>query len=153
MQPLFSPAVNYNTEFPQLGSGHRPQISIEQSPRSLPQQMRGPWPVQSAPSPVGYGPPDGMMTSFNPNHVGSHPGSSMYMHPSQYPLPMRPGISLVHLHEHVQFFAQVGTLTCIIVWFFTLLVIVWIKMLHVCNFDPAHKNNLKLAAKTFDWVI
>ena len=123
MQPLFSPAVNYNTEFPQLGSGHRPQISIEQSPRLVPQQMRGPWPVLSAPSPVGYGPPDGMMTSFNPSRVGSHPGSSMYMHPSQYSLPLRPGISLVHPHEHVQFLAQVGALTYIIIWFFTFLII------------------------------
>ncbi|ONK71258.1 uncharacterized protein A4U43_C04F6590 [Asparagus officinalis] len=108
MQPLFSPAVNYNTEFPQLGSGPRPQISIEPPPRSVPQQMRGPWPgqaVQSAPSPVGYG-PDGMMASFNPSRVGSHPGSSVYMHPSQYSLPLRPGVSFVHPHEHVQLFAQ-----------------------------------------------
>ena len=117
MQPLFSPAVNYNTEFPQLGSGHRPQISIEQSLRPVPQQMRGgPWPVQSAPSPVGYGPPDGMMASFNPSRVGSHPGSSMYMHPSLYSFPLRPGISPVHPREHVQFFAQVDTLTYIIVY-------------------------------------
>lgn len=105
MQPLFSPAVNYNTEFPQLGSGHRPQISIEQSPRPIPQQMRGPWPVQSAPSPVGYGPPDGMLASFNPRRVGSHPASSVYMHPSHYSLPLRPGFSFVHPHD-VQLFTQ-----------------------------------------------
>lgn len=113
MQPLFSPAVNYSTEFPQLGSSHRPQIPIEQSPCPVPQQIRGPWPVQSVPAPVGYGPPDGVMTSFNPSHVGSRPASTIYMRPSHYSLPMRPGISFVHPREHVQVFAQVTM--CIVV--------------------------------------
>lgn len=29
MQPLFSPAVSYNTEFPQLESGHKAQIPVD----------------------------------------------------------------------------------------------------------------------------
>ncbi|CAD5162939.1 unnamed protein product [Musa acuminata subsp. malaccensis] len=29
MQPLFSPVVNYNTEFPQLESGHKAQIPVD----------------------------------------------------------------------------------------------------------------------------
>ncbi|RVW36961.1 hypothetical protein CK203_103675 [Vitis vinifera] len=45
IQPMYTPAVNYNTEFPQLGSAHRPQISTEHQPRPLPQHLSGPWPA------------------------------------------------------------------------------------------------------------
>ncbi|KAJ6838934.1 uncharacterized protein M6B38_317470 [Iris pallida] len=105
IQPLFSPAVNYNTEFPQLGSGHRPQISVEHQPRPF-QHMRGTWTATSTPGAVGYGPPDAMMPPFNLNRVGPHPTSSIYMHSSQYSVPLRPGMSFVLPHEHVQPFAQ-----------------------------------------------
>ncbi|KAJ6803295.1 uncharacterized protein M6B38_107775 [Iris pallida] len=106
IQPLFSPSVNYNTEFPQLGSGHRPQISMEHQPRPIPQNMRGPWPATSTPGAIGYGPPEAMMPAFNLNRIGSHPTSSMYMHSSQYSVPFHPDISFVLPHEHVQPFAQ-----------------------------------------------
>ncbi|KAG9458951.1 hypothetical protein H6P81_003459 [Aristolochia fimbriata] len=106
IQPLYAPALNYNTEFPQLGSAsHRPQMApIE--PRPIPQpHLRGPWgATTNAPSPIGYGPPDNLMAPpppFNPGHVGAHSTSAIYhLHSSQYPCP-RPGITYVHPHEHV----------------------------------------------------
>ncbi|XP_026660244.1 R3H domain-containing protein 2-like [Phoenix dactylifera] len=106
MQPMFSPAVNYNTEFPQLGSSHRPQIPIEHQPRHIPQHLRGPWSATSGPSAISYGHPDGMMASFNANQVGAPSTSSVYMHSSQYSDPPCPRMSFVHYHEHVQPFAQ-----------------------------------------------
>ncbi|XP_010912260.1 uncharacterized protein [Elaeis guineensis] len=105
MQPMFSPAVNYNTEFPQLGSTHRPQIPIEHQPRHVPQHLQGSWSAASGPA-IGYGHPEGLMASFNTNHVGTPSTSSVYMHSSQYSVPPRPGMSFVHSHEHVQPFAQ-----------------------------------------------
>ncbi|KAJ6800870.1 uncharacterized protein M6B38_202405 [Iris pallida] len=106
IQPLFLPSVNYNTEFPQLGSGHRPQISIEHQPQPIPQHIHGPWPSTSTPGAIGYGPPEAMIPTFDVNRIGSHPTSSMYMHSSQYSVPFRPGISFVRPHELVQPFAQ-----------------------------------------------
>ncbi|KAF8403265.1 hypothetical protein HHK36_011366 [Tetracentron sinense] len=100
MQPMYSPALNYTTEFPQLGSAHRPQISVEHQPRPIPQHLHGPWPTASTPAGIGYGPPETMMASFIPNHVGSHSTSAIYMHSSQYPCP-RNGVPFIHLHEHV----------------------------------------------------
>ncbi|XP_043720048.1 cAMP-regulated phosphoprotein 21-like [Telopea speciosissima] len=105
MQPMYSPALNYNTEFPQLGSGHRPQISMDHQPRPIPQHLRGPW-APSNPAGIGYGPPETMMASFNPNHVGAHSTSAIYLPSSHYPCP-RPGMPFVHPHEHMhQPFAQ-----------------------------------------------
>ncbi|KAJ4970901.1 hypothetical protein NE237_004000 [Protea cynaroides] len=104
MQPMYSPALNYNTEFPQLGAAHRPQISIDHQPRPIPQHLRGPW-AASNPAGIGYGPPETMMAQFNPNHVGAHSTSAIYL-PSHYPCP-RPGMTFVHPHEHMhQPFAQ-----------------------------------------------
>ncbi|XP_077241250.1 uncharacterized protein LOC143881839 [Tasmannia lanceolata] len=106
MQPMYSPALNYNTEFPQLGPAHRPQIPIDHQPRSIPQHMRGPWAAGSSPTAIGYGPPESMMAPFNPNHVGPHSTSPIYLHSSQYACP-RPGMTFVHPHEYVhQPFAQ-----------------------------------------------
>eukprot|EP00268_Persea_americana_P056392 TRINITY_DN664_c0_g2_i2.p1 TRINITY_DN664_c0_g2~~TRINITY_DN664_c0_g2_i2.p1 ORF type:complete len:490 (+),score=105.94 TRINITY_DN664_c0_g2_i2:390-1859(+) len=110
MQPMYSPALNYNTEFPQLGSAHRPQISIEHQPRSIHQHMRGPWTPTSNPTAIGYPPPESMLAPppppFSPNHVGAHSTSAIYMHSSQYGCP-RPGMPYVHPSEHVhQPFAQ-----------------------------------------------
>jgi len=87
MQPMFSPAINYNTEFPQLGSSHGPQIPIEHQPRHIPQHLRGPWPLTSGSSAISYGHPEGVMTSFNANHVGAPSTSSVFMHSSQYSVP------------------------------------------------------------------
>ncbi|XP_008783999.1 R3H domain-containing protein 1-like [Phoenix dactylifera] len=106
MQPMFSPAVNYNTEFPQLGSSHRPQIPIEHQPRHIPQHLPGPWSAASGPA-IGYGHAEGLMASFNTNHVGTPSTSSVYVHSSQYSVPPHPGMSFVHSREHVQPFAQI----------------------------------------------
>ncbi|PIN08721.1 hypothetical protein CDL12_18710 [Handroanthus impetiginosus] len=53
IQPMYAPALNYNTEFPQLGSSHRPTISSEHQPRPLPQHLPGPWVAPSAPAGMG----------------------------------------------------------------------------------------------------
>nr|DAD48581.1 TPA_asm: hypothetical protein HUJ06_018518 [Nelumbo nucifera] len=100
MQPMYTPALNYNTEFPQLGSAHRPQISVDHQSRAIPQHLRGPWVSTSNPAGIGYGPPETMMTPFNPNPVGAHSSSAIYLHSSQYTVP-RPGMPYVHPHEHV----------------------------------------------------
>ncbi|KAL0910444.1 hypothetical protein M5K25_021428 [Dendrobium thyrsiflorum] len=102
MQPLYAPAVNYNSEFPQLGSIHRPQISIEHQPRPTPQQLRGTWPTSSTASAVNYGPPEGLMAQYNPSHVGAHPTSSIFLHSSQFSGPPRP-MPFLHAHEQVQY--------------------------------------------------
>ncbi|XP_075643943.1 uncharacterized protein LOC142615129 [Castanea sativa] len=101
MQPMYSPALNYNTEFPQLGATHRPQISTEHQPRALPQHLPAPWAGPSTPTgPIGYGHPEAMMTPFNPNHVGARSTSAIYLHSSQYPC-QRPGMPFIHPHEQV----------------------------------------------------
>ncbi|KAF5201302.1 R3h domain containing protein [Thalictrum thalictroides] len=106
MQPLYSPAVNYNTEFPQLGTAHRPQISLEHQPRPIPQHIRGPWPGTTTAAGIGYGHPESMMASFSPNHVGAQSTSAIYLHSSHYSCP-RPGMPYMHPHEHFhQHFVQ-----------------------------------------------
>ncbi|KAL5976366.1 hypothetical protein ACLOJK_020697 [Asimina triloba] len=91
VQPMYSPALNYNTEFPQLGSAHRPQISIEHQARPIPQHMRGPWAPTSTPT-ISYGPPGSIISPYNST-------SAVYLHSSQYACP-RPGMAF-HPHEHV----------------------------------------------------
>ncbi|EEF37398.1 uncharacterized protein LOC8285657 [Ricinus communis] len=105
MQPLYTPALNYNTEFPQLGSSHRPQISAEHQPQPLPQHLPGPWAAPSAPAGMSYGHPETMMQPFNPNQIGARSTSAVYLHSSQYPC-QRPGMPFIHPHEHVQPFSQ-----------------------------------------------
>ncbi|KAK8662200.1 hypothetical protein V6N13_091787 [Hibiscus sabdariffa] len=100
MQPMYTPAINYNTEFPQLGSTHRPQISPEHQPRPLPQHIPGPWVAPPTATGISYGHPETMMPPFNPNHVGARSTSAIYLHSSQYPL-QRPGMPFIHPHEHV----------------------------------------------------
>ncbi|KAI3793531.1 hypothetical protein L1987_36150 [Smallanthus sonchifolius] len=105
IQPLYAPVLNYNTEFPQLGSAHRSPISTEHQPRPLPQHLPGTWiPVPpSPPAGIGYRPPDAMMTPFSPNHAGPHSASTLYM---QYPC-QRPGMTFIHPREQVhQHYAQ-----------------------------------------------
>lgn len=107
MQPMYSPAVNYNTEFPQLGSVHRPQVSTEHQPRPLPQHIHGPWTAPSGQTGLGYGHPDTMMAPFNPNHVGPRSTSAVYMHSPQYPCQRPVGLPFIHHHEHFhQAFSQ-----------------------------------------------
>uniref|UniRef100_A0A5B7AFP8 R3H domain-containing protein 2-like n=1 Tax=Davidia involucrata TaxID=16924 RepID=A0A5B7AFP8_DAVIN len=98
--PMYSPALNYNTEFPQLGSAHRPPISAEHQPRPLPQHLPGPWAAASTPAGIGYGHPETMMTPYSPNHVGARSTSAIYLHSTQYPC-QHPGIPFIHPHEQV----------------------------------------------------
>lgn len=100
MQPMYTPAINYNTEFPQLGSTHRPQLSTEHQPRPLPQHMPGPWAAPSNATGINYGHPETIMPPFNQNHVGTHATSAIYLHSSQYPC-QHPGMPFIHPHEHV----------------------------------------------------
>lgn len=99
MQPMYTPALNYNTEFPQLGSSHRPQISPDHQPRPLPQHLPGQWVAPSNPTGIGYGHPETMMTAFNPSHVSARSTSAIYLH-SQYPC-QQPGMPFIHPHEQV----------------------------------------------------
>ncbi|XP_022747420.1 R3H domain-containing protein 1-like isoform X4 [Durio zibethinus] len=109
MQPMYTPAINYNTEFPQLGSTHRPQISTEHQPLPLPQHIPGPWVAPSTATGISYGHPETMMPPFNPNHVGARSTSTIYLHSSQYPC-QHPGMPFIHPHEHVhQPFSQAYT--------------------------------------------
>ncbi|KAJ4823402.1 hypothetical protein Tsubulata_032420 [Turnera subulata] len=105
IQPMYAPALNYNTEFPQLGSSHRPQLSTEQQARPLPQHLSAPWAAPTSPAGIGYGHPEPMMSPYNPNHVGARSTSAIYLHSSQYPC-QRPGVPFIHPHEHIQPFSQ-----------------------------------------------
>lgn len=101
---MYTPVLNYNTEFSQLGSVHRPPISTEHQPCLLPQHLPGPWVPSSSPAVIGYRPPDAMMTPFSPNHVGPHTVSTLHM---QYPF-QQPGMTFIHPFEQVhQHYAQV----------------------------------------------
>ncbi|KAK9156714.1 hypothetical protein Scep_003288 [Stephania cephalantha] len=105
VQPMYSPAINYNTEFPQLGVVHRPQISIEHQPRPVPQHL-GPWATTPNHAGMGYGPPEAMMSPVTPNHVGAPSASGAYLHSSNYAYP-RPGMPFINPHEQVHLpFAQ-----------------------------------------------
>lgn len=98
VQPMYSPALNYNTEFPQLGSTPRPQISAD-SARPLPQHLP-PWASPSNPAGLGYGHPETMMATYSPNHVNPRSASAIYLHTTQYPC-QRPGMPFIHPHEHI----------------------------------------------------
>ncbi|KAJ0771278.1 putative R3H domain, SUZ domain, R3H domain superfamily protein [Helianthus annuus] len=100
IQPMYTPVVNYNTEFPQLSSVHRSFISTEHQPRALPQHLPGPW---VTPAGIGYRPLDAMVAPFSPNHMGPHSASPLYM---QYPC-QRPMMTFIHPCEQVhQHYAQ-----------------------------------------------
>lgn len=107
MQPMFSPTVSYNTEFPQLGSTHRLQLSIDHQPRPMPQHMHGPWSVASPASPIRYGHHESM-PPYSPGFIRARP-TSVYVHnSSQYhPVPPHFGMQFINQHEHVQSFSQV----------------------------------------------
>ncbi|KMZ56996.1 putative R3h domain containing protein [Zostera marina] len=98
MQAVYSPAVNYNTEFPQLGSSHRPQISIDPHGRQIPQHLNT-WIYP------GYVPPEGMMTPFPTNQVALHSTSPLFLQ-SPYVPGLHPAVAFVH-HEHPQPFTQI----------------------------------------------
>lgn len=100
VQPLYSLALNYNTEFPQLGSTPRPQIPAD-PPRPLPQHLPGPWVSPSNPAGLNYGHPETMMATYSPNHVNPRSASAIYLHTTQYPPCQRPGMPFIHPHEHI----------------------------------------------------
>ncbi|XP_051119993.1 uncharacterized protein LOC127243843 [Andrographis paniculata] len=100
VQPMYAPAINYNTEFPQLGSNHRLQISSEHQPRPVPQQLPGPWVPPSAPAGIGYGPADAMLSPFSSGHVNAHPNPALYLHSPQYPT-QRPGLPYIRPLEPI----------------------------------------------------
>jgi len=52
---LYTPLVNYNTEFPQLGTPHRAQIHMEPPPPPVPPHVHGTWGL-APPNTMGYGP-------------------------------------------------------------------------------------------------
>ncbi|CAA6671206.1 unnamed protein product [Spirodela intermedia] len=109
IQPLYTPAVNYNTEFPQLGSSHLTQMSIEHQQRPMPQHPHVPWGAGSPSATVGYGPPEGLLPPFNSSPVGPLSNPSIYLPSSQYlaqPRGPRPGMSFIHPQEHAQPFSQ-----------------------------------------------
>lgn len=96
VQPMYAPAVNYNTEFPQLGTAHRQAVS-ECQPRPLPPHVPGPWNSQSSPAGLGYGHREAMMRPFNPI-VDGHSSSGVYLHSSQYP-GQQSGMHFIHPYE------------------------------------------------------
>lgn len=93
IQPMYAPTMNYNTEFPQLGSSHMPPISSEHQPRPLPQHLPGTWIAPSAPAGLGYGPAE--MPPFNSGHVNARSNSGLYLHSPQYPC-QRSGLPYLH---------------------------------------------------------
>lgn len=106
IQPLYAPAVNYNTEFPQLGSAHRSPVAVEQQPRPIAQHMPASWSAAQASNAIGYG-PDGVMGPYSSGHTGAPVRSSVFMHASQqYAIPSRPGVPFVHPQESMGPFAQ-----------------------------------------------
>ncbi|KAI7733521.1 hypothetical protein M8C21_014938 [Ambrosia artemisiifolia] len=89
IQPMYTPVLTYNTEFPQLGSVHPTE---QHQPHTLAQHLPGPWVAPSSHAGLGYRPPESMVSPFNPNH-----GSALYM---QYPS-HGSGVTYIHPHEQV----------------------------------------------------
>lgn len=100
IQPIYSPVVNYNTEFPQLGVARRPQLSNEPQSAHMSQHLGGSWSVESPPAEMGYGPPDTMLAPSNVNHVGAPMNSAMYLPSNHYPCPS-PGMQFINAHEQI----------------------------------------------------
>ncbi|KAL8538839.1 hypothetical protein ACS0TY_000733 [Phlomoides rotata] len=98
VQPMYAPAVNYNTEFPQLGSSHMPPISSEHHPRPLHQHLPGQWVAPSPPGGIGYGPAE--MSPFGSGHVNARSNSGLYLHSPQYHC-QRSGLPYLHPLEPV----------------------------------------------------
>jgi hypothetical protein len=118
IQPLYAPAVTYNTEFPQLGSAHRSPVAVEQQPRPLAQHIPGTWSEAQAPYAFGYSPPDGGIAPYSPGQAGAPVRSSVFMHASQqYAMPARPGVPFVHPQESMGSFTQVCIMYCFHVCF------------------------------------
>ncbi|XP_051143071.1 uncharacterized protein LOC127259642 [Andrographis paniculata] len=100
IQPMYVPAVNYNTEFPQLGSSHRPPISSEPQPHLLHQHFPGPWMSPSSPAGISYGPADVMLSPFTSSHVNACSNGGLYLHSAPYPC-QRSGLPYMHPLEQI----------------------------------------------------
>ncbi|RWW64641.1 hypothetical protein BHE74_00028109 [Ensete ventricosum] len=149
IHPLYSPAVNYNTEFPQLGSGHGAQFPVDHQPQPIPHHLHGPWLSPSAPNVINYGPPAGMMPTYNSNHVHAHSTTSVYMHSSQYSVPPHPGMSFAHPNGHIQSFAQVLFLFSSCHFFYTSLFSIFFNLidnLHICFYQCMGSDDVKLVS-------
>ncbi|XP_073031377.1 uncharacterized protein [Primulina eburnea] len=100
IQPMYAPALNYNTEFPQLGPSHgQSSISSEHQPRPVPQHLP-PWASQSAPTGIGYGPTEAMLSPFGLGNVNVHANSGLYLNSPQYPC-QPAGYPYIHPHEQI----------------------------------------------------
>jgi large subunit ribosomal protein L10Ae len=100
IQPMYAPMVNYNTEFPQLGGGIRPQICVEQNVHRAippPRPVRGPW--SGNPTSMNFTHPDSMMSSFS---------SGVYMHPQQFARPAPTMMAVNNNQERFPPLLQVG---------------------------------------------
>lgn len=104
VQPMYAPAVNYNTEFPQLGPAPRLLIPAEHQHHGHPQHLPpGSWVSPSTPPGMGYAHPDAMIAAYRANHVPGQPPSALYMH-SQYHT-QHPGMP-IYPHDQIQSFTQ-----------------------------------------------
>lgn len=99
IQPMYTPAINYNTEFPQLGEVHRPRIAPEHQPRAPP-HMPGPWTSSSNPTGISYGHPETIMQAYDPTQIAARSASAVYLHSSQYPS-QRVHQPFIHPQEHL----------------------------------------------------
>ncbi|PKI44308.1 R3H domain-containing protein 2-like [Punica granatum] len=100
IQPSFTPSMNYNTEFPQLRSPHRPQLSAEHQPLPLHQHLSGLWAAPSGTAGIGYGHPETLMTPYSPAPAGAHSASGVHLQSSQYS-GQRPGMAYSYPHDNV----------------------------------------------------
>ncbi|XP_078443555.1 uncharacterized protein LOC144712984 isoform X2 [Wolffia australiana] len=103
IQPLYSPAVNYNAEFPQLGATHVAQMPMEHRQSPVPQHVHGSWAGARSPSAaVGYGPAEALVPSFSGNQA-VYLASSPYLLQPRGP---RSGVGFIHRPEHPITFSQ-----------------------------------------------
>ncbi|KAK4792923.1 hypothetical protein SAY86_023358 [Trapa natans] len=99
IQPTFTPALNYNTEFPQLQPAHHPQISGEHKPLSFHQNLSGLW-TPSSTAGSGYVHHENLMRPYVPTPVGARTASGVHLQSSQYSS-QQPGTPYSYSHEHV----------------------------------------------------
>ncbi|KAG6466343.1 R3H domain-containing protein 2-like [Zingiber officinale] len=103
IQPLYSPTVTYNTEFPQLGSGHLVQTPLDHQRGPIPSHLLGP---RLSPPVPKFGPPESMMPPYSSNPARAHSTAPLYINSSQYSVPTHPGMSFPHRNGPIQTFTQ-----------------------------------------------
>ncbi|KAK4756102.1 hypothetical protein SAY87_009859 [Trapa incisa] len=100
IQPTFSPALNYNTEFPQLQPAHWPQISAENQPSLVHQHLPGLWVSPSSTGGIGYGHPEAFMAPYSPTPIRTHSAPGAHVRSSQFSM-QQPGMPYTFPHGHV----------------------------------------------------